>query len=254
VSPSAFVRRPVLTSQTLAEQFGPIVAVHASVINRGDASVDVREARARIRAGRHAFDAATLLRSADDLNRSFHRIAAAFERTGVESSARLTDLRGRTLSVTTMMVAWSNGDSVPRDPVMRFARIVAGVVANAVLSSAASSVTKGFPLTAWKRTQCPCCGASPDLVIVTEKRRTLICWRCDTTWRTDIAGCLGCGEDSPPTLFRVPSPYQGYELAVCNSCGRYVKERRGGPSQALLVERALTIGLDEAAQLRGLRT
>jgi hypothetical protein len=230
------------------------VAVHESVKNRGFATVDVRAARARVRAGRPAFDAADLLRAAGDLNRSFHRVAAAFERTGVESSARRTDLHGRALDVTTMMVAWANGDSMPRDPVMGFARVVAGVTANALLSHAANVVTKGFSLASWTRAQCPCCGASPDLVIVTEKKRSLICWRCDTTWRTELRGCLGCGEDSPPTMFRVPSPYQGYELAVCNSCSRYVKERRGTPPQALIVERALTIGLDEAAQQRGLRT
>ncbi len=242
MSPFASVHRPLLTSQTLAEQFGPIVAVHDSVRDRAHASVDVRDARMRIRAGRAAFDAAALLRNTGDVNRSFHRVASAFERTGVESSARLTDLRGRALDVTTLMVAWANGDSMPRDPAMHFARSVAGVVANAVLAHAASSVTKGFSLTLWKRNHCPCCGAAPDLVIVTEKRRALICWRCDTTWRTEVTGCLGCGEDSQHALFRVPSPYQGYVLAVCNSCGRYVKERRGNHTAGAPARRACTDG------------
>jgi hypothetical protein len=52
---------------------------------------------------------------------------------------------------------------------------------------------------------------------------------------------------------RVPSPDLGYDLVICNSCGRYLKERRGLPSHAWLVERALTAGLDEAAHERGLR-
>jgi hypothetical protein len=57
----------------------------------------------------------------------------------------------------------------------------------------------------------------------------------------------------PPTLARVPSPYLGYQLAICNACGRYIKERRGALTHELFVERMLVAGLDEAAQQRGLR-
>jgi formate dehydrogenase maturation protein FdhE len=141
---------------------------------------------------------------------------------------------------------------MPRNPAMRLARNVAAVVGNAVLTRAASDVANGFSFAAWKRSLCPCCGASPDLALSTDKRRSLVCWRCDTIWRTNQLGCLGCGATAAPTLVRIPSPY-GYQLAICNSCGRYLKERRGAPAHALLVERALTAGLDEAAELRGLR-
>src|SRR5439155_13168772 len=134
----------------------------------------------------------------------------------------------------------------------RLARTVAAVVGNAVLSRVAADVVTGFSLATWKRLNCPCCGASPDLALATDRRRTLVCWRCDTMWRTDRRGCLGCGADTSPTIARVASPYLGYELTICNSCGRYLKERRGAPTHALLVERALTLGLDEAAQQRGL--
>jgi formate dehydrogenase maturation protein FdhE len=91
------------------------------------------------------------------------------------------------------------------------------------------------------------------LALSTNTKRTLVCWRCDTQWKTAHRGCLGCGADGPPTVARVPSPYLGYELAICNSCGRYLKERRGPLTHELLVERTLTAGLDEAAQQRGLR-
>lgn len=229
------------------------MAAHESVKKRAYASVDVSAARARIRAGRHAFDTGALLRTTGDLTRQFGRVAAAFERTGVASSARLTDFRNRSTSPSALMLGWSNGDSLPRDPVMRFARHVAAVVGNAVVSGAASEVVKGFSLASWKRPQCPCCGASPDLLVITDKRRAFACWRCDTTWRTDHRGCLSCGEDEAPTVVRVPSPSLGYDLAICNSCGRYMKERRGMPSYGLLIERELTAGLDEAAQQRGLR-
>lgn len=220
---------------------------------RGHARVDVEQARARIRAGRHAFDATPVLRDAGDLTRPFERTATAFERTGIASTPQLDAMRKRPLDPSALVLSWANGESMPRDPSLRLARMLAGIIGNALLSYASEQVVTGFSLALWKRTQCPCCGASPDLALATDKRRTLVCWRCDTMWRTEQRGCLGCGADAPPTLARVPSPYLGYELTICNSCGRYLKERRGAPSHALLVERALTVGLDEAAQQRGLR-
>ena len=251
--PSVSRRRPSVASRTLAEQFQPLVSIHEALRQRGHVSVDVEQARARIRAGRPAFESNAVLRSAGDLARAFARTAAAFERTGIASTTELSALRARELDPMRLMVSWSNGESMPRDATLRLARNVAAIVGNAVLSGASSDITDKFPLTAWKRTQCPCCGASPDLALATERRRTLVCWRCDTMWRTEQRGCLGCGADTSPTLARVPSPELGYELAICNQCGRYLKERRGSPSHALLVERALTAGLDEAAQQRGLR-
>lgn len=253
LSPTVTKRRRHSASTTLADQFKPIVSVYDAMRERGYAELDVAQARARIRGGRAAFEYASLLRDARDLTRAFDRTATAFERTGIASTPQLDALRKKSIDAKTLVLSWANSESLPRDPSLRLARTVAGVVGNAVLSRAASDVVRGFSLTAWKRSQCPCCGASPDLAISTDKRRTLVCWRCDAMWRTEQRGCLGCGADTPPTLARIPSPDLGYELAICHSCGRYLKERRGSPAHSLIVERALTSGLDEAAQQRGLR-
>ncbi|MDB4878005.1 MAG: putative formate dehydrogenase formation protein [Gemmatimonadetes bacterium] len=253
MSPSAPTRRPSAASRTLAEQLQPIVQVHDAVREQSIARVDVDQARTRIKAGRAGFDAATVLRSAGDLRPAFERTAAAFELTGIASTPRIAAVAKTARDAATLVLAWANAESQPRDGTLRLARSVAAIVGNAVLARASADVLMGFPLSAWKRTQCPCCGASPDLALATDTRRTLVCWRCDTMWRTDHRGCLGCGADGPPTLARVASPYLGYELAICNSCGRYLKERRGSLTHELLVERTLVAGLDEAAQQRGLR-
>jgi formate dehydrogenase maturation protein FdhE len=253
VPPSKSTRRPSAASNSLAEQFRPLVFAHEAVRQRGHARVDVASARARVRAGRSAFDAATVLRESSDLKRSFDRTSAAFERSGIATTPQLAALREHEFELSEVVQSWANGDSLPRGAAARLARSVAGVVGNAVLSRAAAEVVTGFSLAGWKRLSCPCCGASPDLALATDHRRTLVCWRCDTMWRTETRGCLGCGADTAPTLARVRSPALGYELTICNSCGRYIKERRGAPAHALLVERALTAGLDEAAQQRGLR-
>lgn len=245
-------RRSSAASKTLADQFRPLVAIHDALRDRAHAAVDVGAARARIRGGRYGFEAETLLQHAGDLTRAFQRTSAAFERVGVASASQLQALRSGSHDVTALMLSWAHGDSLPRNASQRLARHVAAVVGNAVLSRAAEDVANGFSFASWKRPNCPCCGGSPDLALATDKRRSLICWRCDTVWRTPQLGCLGCGADSPPTLVRIASPY-GYELAICNSCGRYLKERRGAPTHSLIVERALTAGLDEAAEQRGLR-
>lgn len=252
VSTAATPRRATLASRTLAEQLQPLVRIHTVMRDRGYASVDVSRARERIQQGRSAFDAAALLYTAGDLNRAFSRTAAAFERTGIESSARIETLLRTPIDVTAHTIAWANGDSSPGDQTLRVARKVAGVVGNAVLSRVAHDIMVKND-GAWKRPHCPCCAASPDLALAIDTERTLVCWRCDTNWRTEHRGCLGCGASNSPTMVRVPSPYLGYELAICNSCGRYLKERRGGLTHDLLVERALTAGLDAAAQQRGLR-
>lgn len=253
MSPSTSTRRPSAASRSLADQYKPIVAIHDAVRKRAHASVEVEDGRARVRAGRTAFDSTSVLRDARDIGRSFARVASAFERIGVVSTPQFAALQQTPVEAERLVVSWAHGESVPRNPALKLARTIAGVVGNALLAGAADGIVSGFSLSGWKRTYCPCCGASPDLALATDTRRTLVCWRCDAMWRTTERGCLGCGEDSTPALARVPSPYLGYELMICNSCGRYLKERRGAPTHALIVERALTASLDEAAQQRGLR-
>jgi hypothetical protein len=251
--PRTRLRRPSAASRRFAEQLRPLVQAHDAVRQSEHARVDVERGLAHVRAGRPAFDADSLLDGAGDLTMAFRRTAAAFEGTGIATTPELTDLRRSTLDPTELVLGWASGGSTPVDTTMRLARTVAGVVGNAVLSRAAQDIASSISFAAWKRTDCPCCGASPDLALTTPKRRTLVCWRCDAMWRTVHRGCLGCGADAPPILARVHSSVLDYELAICNACGRYIKERRGLPSHELLVERAYTAGLDEAAQQRGLR-
>jgi hypothetical protein len=248
-------RRPVIASRSLAEQLRPIVYVHESVRTRLAAPIDVGAARARIRSGRPGLDVEEVLTGAGDLTGLFLRTAAAFEGTGVATTPQRAALQSGSIDPTALVFGWARGDSRPpaKNRALLLARQVAAVVGNAILSRASHDVLDGLTLTGWHRTQCPCCGALPDLALTMGRRRMLVCWRCDAMWGTDQRGCLGCGADAPPTLVRVPSPVLGYELAICNACGRYLKERRGAPTHALIVERALTAGLDEAAQQRGLR-
>ena len=246
-------RRRDTVSRVVAEQFAPILAVHRALIARARPEIDVARARARVARGRPALDATTLMRGADDLARSFEEAAAAFERSGIASTSSIGALKRRPADVERLVMGWVNGDLTSADGDRNLARRIAGVVGNAWLRRAATEMSDSMSFRGWSAVVCPCCGASPDLAVRTPRRRTLVCWRCDTKWRTDVTGCLGCGADGPPDVVRVPSPYLGYELAICNNCSRYLKERRGSLTYDPLVERALTAGLDAAAEGRGLR-
>lgn len=246
-------RRPTVASRTLAEQLRPVVDAHRAIQNHGYGSTDIERARTRILSGRTGFDAWVFIEETGDLSTAFAQMANAFELSGLASTSSIAAMEQLHLDPTATVLSWTNGESAPANPIVRLSRRVAGVVGNAILSRAARDVMQGVSPLAWKRSVCPCCSATPDLAYQTEARRYLVCWRCDTIWRTADRGCLGCGENEPPTVVRIPSPYLGYELAICNACGRYLKERRGGLTHEPFVERTMTAGLDDAAQQRGLR-
>jgi formate dehydrogenase formation protein len=247
------VRRRDTVSRVVAEQFGPILTVHKALSGSARASVDVADARARVTSGRPAFDAVGVLKAAGDLKRPFERAAVAFEHSGVASTSSIASVRSKNADVKRLVLGWANGDLAAADPGRNLARRIAGVVGNAILRRVASDLAAELSYRNWSAAVCPGCGAAPDLAFTTTRRRTLVCWRCDTKWRAPTTGCLGCGAEGPPTIARIASPYLGYELAICNGCGRYLKERRGALTYDPLVERALTAGLDAAAEGRGLR-
>lgn len=240
-------------SRTFAEQLAPLLRVHAQLRARDWPAPDVARAKRRLTAGRPTFDPATVLRSAGDLAAAFHDTAAAFDSCGIAPTSTIAALRPSRTEVTRLVTSWATSDSRPAAGTSRVARQVASLVGNAILHRVAADVRDAVPITGWSQVHCPCCGCAPDIATLSNKARTLICSRCDTPWRAPRAGCLGCGADHPPAIARVASAYLGYELAICHACGRYLKERHGGLRFQPLVERALTSGLDDAAERRGLR-
>lgn len=253
MSSSVSTRSRDAVSRNFAEQLAPLLRVHEHLRNREWPLPDMARARRRLAAGRPAFDAAAVLRAAGDLARAFRQTASALDSCGIAPTSAIGELRPTRADVTRLIVSWANSDARPASGSHRVERQVAGLVGNAVLHRVAAEVREAIPITGWKHATCPCCGCAADIATISRGARTLICSRCDTPWRAPAAGCLGCGADGPPAIARVSSTYLGYEVAICHSCGRYLKERRGGLRFQPLVERALTAGLDDAAEKRGLR-
>lgn len=246
---------PPSVRTTTAEQLEPVLRVHAEVLGACTPVVDVESAQQRIRAGQVGYDALRVLRSCGDLLPRFLLVLDAFEVAGLISNDARRALLDTEPDVDDLVSGWFTGDRTPREPRRRAARQAAIVVGNALLRAASERVGPATNWRGWARTVCPCCGGAPDIVLVERgTQRTLVCARCDTQWRSKRSGCLGCdADDSPPAVARIGNPELGYDLLMCNACGRFIKERPRRGLESLIVERALTTELDLAAEQRGLR-
>jgi len=245
--------RPTVRS-TLAEQYRPVLRVYEDIIGECEPLVDTEHAHSRIRSGHVGYEALRVLRSCGDPMPHYVRVLDAFEVAGLISNDDRRSLLDSELDVDDMISGWLTGDRTPRESRRRMARQAAIVVGNALLSAA---TTRLEPATAWKewtRIVCPCCGGSPDIALRERgSQRTLVCARCDAQWRTPHQGCLSCRTVEEPTIARIANSELGYDLVMCNGCGRFLKERPRRGIESFLVERALTTELDLAAEQRGLR-
>ncbi len=238
----------------MAEQYGPVLRVHAELLKHFVPAVDLEDATRRIRNGQVGYEALRILQSCGDLHPSFVRVLDAFELAGFVSNDDRRALLDGELDVDELVSGWFTGDRTPRDPRRRAGRQAAIVVGNAVLRAATERVGPPAAWDNWTRTVCPCCGGAPDIALVERgTERTLVCARCDAQWRARREGCLGCDTDDSPAIARIGNPELDYDLVMCNACGRFLKERPRRGLESLIVERALTTELDLAAEQRGLR-
>jgi hypothetical protein len=252
--PTLDSHRPSTVRSTLAEQFLPVLQVHAEIVADCAPIVDTEYARVRIRAGQVGYDALRVLRSCGDPMPHYVRVIEAFEVAGFLSNDDRRSLLDSELDVDDVVSGWFTGDRTPRNLRRRVARQAAIVVGNAWLRAASALVGTAAVWSEWTRIVCPCCGGSPDIALRERgTQRTLVCARCDAQWRTAHQGCLSCRTDEEPTIARISSRELGYDLVMCNGCGRFLKERPRRGVQSFIVERALTTELDLAAEQRGLR-
>jgi len=251
---TASLPRPVTVRSTLAEQLEPVLRVHAELMEACEPQVDADECQRRIQTGLVAYDALRVLGSCGDLRPRFAAMLDAFEVAGLVSNADRRGLLDGELDVDDLVSGWFTGDRMPRDARRRTARQVAILVGNALLQSASARVGAASTWRTWTRSACPCCGGAPDIVLLERgSQRTLVCARCDVQWRSRRTGCLGCDADGAPSMARIANPELGYDLVICHGCGRFYKERARRGLESLIVERALTLELELAAEQRGLR-
>ncbi|HEU4643197.1 MAG TPA: formate dehydrogenase accessory protein FdhE [Gemmatimonadaceae bacterium] len=253
--------RPIADARALralyAVQLAPIVALHERIARRLAEPLNVAGARERIAAGHIAFDPRVVLACAGNLVPAFVDATFALEDAGLISGAVATAVRARAASVYLLLGSWASGELRSYDDVTAVSRYAASLVGRAVLRHASEVARRGEAVVrGWPHPHCPCCGGAPDLALTSdgEEWRTLACVRCDTMWLTDRPGCLGCGEEEPPSVVRISVVSQlGYQLIICNPCARYIKQGPLVPTESLLVERTILTAVDAAAKRRGLR-
>ena len=251
---TASLNRTGNVRSTMAEQLAPVLRAHAELMRGFTPIVDVAAARSRVKNGQIAYDALPVLRSVGDLGAAFVRLLDAFEVAGLVSNDERRAVLAAGFEVDDLVCGWFMGDHVSRDPTRRVAQQVAFAVGNAILHLATSRVGRPILWSTWSRTVCPCCGSSPDLALTDGTLRTLVCAHCDAEWPAPRDTCLGCDAPATPLhIARIANAALGYDLLMCNDCGRFMKERSRRGTAPLLVERAITAELDHAAELRGLR-
>jgi formate dehydrogenase maturation protein FdhE len=252
--PTLDTPRPPTVRSTLAEQYAPVLRAQAEIRSECMPLVDVEHAQTRIRNGQVGYDALRVLRSCGDPMPRFARVLDAFEVAGFLSNDDRRSLLQSELDIDDLVSGWFTGDRTPRDSARRIARQAAIIVGNALLRTASAIVEPASVWREWTRIVCPCCGGSPDIALRERgAQRTLVCARCDAQWRTSHQGCLSCRTVDEPTIARITNAELGYDLVICNGCGRFLKERPRRGIESLIVERALTTELDLAAEHRGLR-
>lgn len=246
VQPVDSVRR------VIAEQIAPVVRLHGELIREWAITIDAPRVRERILGGVAGMDPFQLVSSVRTFSPAYARACAALEAAGIASEDEEQAARRKAPAARQLIEAWLRADRLPRGPVERLARMAASLVGSTLLERAAREIAEFVSFDDWLFGHCPCCGGHPDFALSGRAGRTLMCVRCNTRWSTDAFGCIGCGEVRAPVLARIHSPI-GYRLAMCNGCGRYLKERDGDAAIHPLIERALTAQLDAAAEARGLR-
>lgn len=246
--------RTTSVRRSTADQLAPVLRVHADIQEECAPAVDVAAAHRRIAGGQVAYDALGLVRSCGDLASRFARVLESFEVAGLVSNADRVALLDGDQDVDDLVCGWFRGDRAPSAARRRIARMGAIVIGNALLRAATARVGTSSRWSAWTRVICPACGGAPDIVLIERGQRFLVCSCCDAQWRSPRDGCLGCDAvDSPTGIARITNPALGYDLMMCNSCGRFLKERPRRGLGSLLVERTITAELDVAAEQRGLR-
>jgi hypothetical protein len=231
----------------------PLVDLQRALTLAWNLSVDRTASRGRIQTGSVAFDPLEVIGSAGDLIVPFIRVTVALEQCGITRDDEAARARDERYQILTLITSWLSSESMPRDPVRATAWRSAAIVGASILRRASMDVRGGKTITGWIAMVCPCCGGAADLALAHHGHRTLICSRCDGRWQAHRSRCLGCSADGPPAIARVSAPLPGYELSICNQCGRYLKERQAAGDLDLMVERALTAQMDIAAEMRGLR-
>ena len=118
------------------------------------------------------------------------------------------------------------------------------------------AVPRHLDADAWRRPNCPVCGALPMLGQLLDhaagRRRLLSCGCCRARWSYQRLGCPHCGNEDEATLEILEPAGSEVRLDVCRACAGYLKTYLGEGREELLLADWTTLHLDAAARAQGL--
>lgn len=133
-------------------------------------------------------------------------------------------------------------------------RGVAQLAAKMVADKVSDEGGVGFSAQLHNNVQCPVCGETTSLAVVTPPggKRIMHCNSCDHEWTVKRIKCLHCGsEDAKNHVYLNSEEFPGIEMVVCKTCGQYFKEIdiRKTPVKDFMWEDIRTLSLNYSTEL-----
>jgi formate dehydrogenase maturation protein FdhE len=114
----------------------------------------------------------------------------------------------------------------------------------------------GFDQDKWRRSNCPVCGAKPEMAFLEKEvgARWCLCSACTTEWLFKRMQCPYCDNTQGTTLSYLGSEDGLYRLYFCEECKCYLKAvdlRKTTRDLVLPLESLTTVAMDAQAQEKG---
>ncbi|MDQ3069343.1 MAG: formate dehydrogenase accessory protein FdhE [Acidobacteriota bacterium] len=215
------------------------------------------ERQARLTGGTRVLSYSDLRFDWSDVRLSVREVTRALDAVGAlqpaDVSAGASLVRSETPVLERCLRRWFDHDAT--DPLPEGLHEALDTALRPFLARAASAALTGLDVSAWQRTACPACGATPDFAMIAKNGvRHLCCHRCRTQWPWHAWACPRCENSDQQTISSFATRDGMYRVYACGRCHRYLKafDCRTAPRPFLPeVDLIATLPLDAAAMQKG---
>ena len=195
------------------------------------------------------------------VNETFHRTACLFaEYSEILGPVPETLTSGAFSLPSEWIVAWLNGkDVTPEENNESHPLLVPTLIQQTLrpfLIGYAQAFRGSYDQDKWKRSNCPVCGAKPEMAFLEKEvgARWCLCSACTTEWLFKRMQGPYCDNTEGTTLSYLGSEDGLYRLYLCEECKCYLKAvdlRKSTRDIFLPLESLTTVAMDAQAQEKG---